>query len=114
MQQPGHPLAFLVADGRLVSSQSRRFSDLIGSMSCDAGHLYTSAAGAHDALALEASYNNRDDGFSVERKHVIMQKAAIDIEGIPVEKRTAIEFEALGFLDKGTGAAARSSPGWTG
>jgi hypothetical protein len=78
-----------------------------------AGHLTSRHSGEVERLALEDPMLNwmdsRQEGYGA-----IMDKTAIDIDGIPVEIETARMWEEMGYIPKGTVESAPSSEGWMG
>ncbi|WP_082720680.1 RHS repeat-associated core domain-containing protein [Burkholderia sp. ABCPW 14] len=82
------------------------------------GHLTSNfsldlSAGDKERLALEDAWVNQNDSQTGERYEVIFEKKAVTIGGVPVEKRTAWDWEQHGFLAAGTVDNADESKGWT-
>ncbi|PFH29891.1 RHS repeat-associated protein [Burkholderia sp. JKS000303] len=76
------------------------------------GHLTSKFSLDKERMALQDAWENQRDSKD-EAAGVIMERTAIDIDGVPVFKETAQEWEQLGFLRKGTVAKAAPSRGWT-
>jgi RHS repeat-associated protein len=86
LRDPTHPLGFLV-DQKAKDWKSRsHLSHLPG---VQAGHLTSLHSGAPERLALEDAWFNQVSSNKGERQGAIFEKQAIDVEGIPVELRTA-------------------------
>jgi LysM repeat protein len=78
----------------------------------EAGHGTSNFSGKREMFAVEhRNFNNGDS--RLEGKGKILKKLAVDIGGVPVERRTAQMLEKQGLLPKGTIKKATSHPGWT-
>jgi Bacterial toxin 5 len=88
-------------------------SHLSESEGVQAGHLDSFLSGLAERLALEDSYFNQNSSWTAESKGVALSKLAVVIGGLPVELRTAIMWERVGLLPKGTVAKAVASQGWS-
>jgi Bacterial toxin 5/Pre-toxin TG len=77
-----------------------------------AGHLTSRHSGEAERFALEDSFFNQLSNWKGESQGAIFEKEAIDIGGVPVERRTAQTWENTGLLPKGTVQAAPNHPGW--
>lgn len=78
----------------------------------DAGHTRSSAAGEH-LYAIECSSQNRRDGAKLERAGHILEKAVVLIEGLPINRAVAHDWEQKGVFKKGTVEAAPLVVGWS-
>jgi hypothetical protein len=78
-----------------------------------AGHLVSRYAGLREHLALEDSSFNQISNEVGETQNAIFIKTALNIDGIPVERRTAQLWESQGILPAGTVKKASPHPGWT-
>lgn len=108
--KPGHRLHFLI-DGHSGTWLSREKHSQTPTI--QAGHLVSRHAGRGERFALEDSTFNQWSSNKGERQGAIFVKTALDIDGVPVERRTALLWERAGLLPPGTVAAARPHPGWT-
>jgi hypothetical protein len=105
-----HPLAFLVdrAAGKWKSRDMHAVCPTV-----QAGHLTSRHSGEEERLALEDSTWNQWSSHRGESQGAIFFKEAVLIGGIPVERRTAVTWEAAGLLPRGTVASALASSGWS-
>jgi hypothetical protein len=106
-----HPLHDLLYDSKRENWTSR--ADDADEPTVQAGHLVSRHAGLREYFALEDSSLNQLSGQQGETQGAIFVKTAIDIEGIPVERRTAELWEKQGKLDAGTVENPQPHPGWT-
>ncbi len=82
------------------------------STSHDAGHMRSSASG-ENLYAMEDRSQNRSEGARLEKKGVILEKQAVEIEpGKVMERRFAEKLEARGVLREGTVESAPEVKGW--
>ncbi|WP_375502896.1 glycine zipper domain-containing protein [uncultured Nostoc sp.] len=81
----------------------------------EAGHLTSNHSGRREMFAVEAQRFNQGDNRleAKEKGYKVLKKLAVDIDGVPVERRTAKMLEKQGLLPKGTVKKASSHPGWT-
>jgi len=77
----------------------------------DAGHVHSSESGERLYAAEERS-QNRIDGASIERSGTIMEKPAIEVDGLSVNRNTAQKLEDRGVLKEGTVESAPRIEGW--
>jgi hypothetical protein len=82
-------------------------------VSVQAGHLTSGHSKAQEFFAIEDSLYNKLSNDLGESKGRIFLKEAVDIGGIPVERRTAEMWERNDVIPKGTVANAAPHPGWT-
>jgi RHS repeat-associated protein len=115
-----HPLRFLLVQDngkflrRFHKPPTRRHEDLIDHPHVfEAGHLVSKHSGEPELLAVQAGWENQYDNISGENKGVIIERAAIDVGGVPVELRTAEWWEDAGYLPRGTVAQAVKTGGWS-
>jgi hypothetical protein len=108
----GHPLAFLV-NPDTQNWKARRHADE-HHPAVQAGHLTSFKSGAEERLALEDADRNQLKNWTVENKSRggIAMSNAVEIGGIPVDLATAMAWERLELLPKGTVGAANAHPGW--
>ena len=106
-----HPLKDLLYDSKKENWTSR--ADDADEPTVQAGHLVSRHADLREYFALEDSSLNQLSGKRGETQGHIFVKTAIDIGGIPVERRTAELWEKQGKLDVGTVENAQAHPGWT-
>jgi hypothetical protein len=77
------------------------------------GHLTSRHSGEPERIALQWSYHNQSEGWWTERLGTYVDRGdALDILGVPVERRTAMLMETSGLLPPGTVATARAHPGF--
>lgn len=76
-----------------------------------AGHMTGSHSGHREMFSLESERRNNETS-SDEKKGIIFKRRAVDIGGVPVEYRTALDLETKGILPRGTVATASAHPGW--
>jgi RHS repeat-associated protein len=115
-----HPLEFLV--DKSTGDWKSRAKYSLDMPAVQAGHLLTEARREdwNDAtggkipelLAVEDATFNQWSNNKGETQKGIFFKDAIDICGVPVERRSALEYESAGLLPKGTVKAASPSAGW--
>lgn len=115
-REGSHPLEFLV-DSEKGNWRSRTHLSM-DDLGVQAGHLESRHGlqpGDSERFAVEDAYFNQSDnwGKGGEQGGVIYNKSAVDIGGIPVEKRTALMWEELGYLPKGSVSNAPPHPGWS-
>jgi hypothetical protein len=105
-----HPLHWLIKKdtGSWWSRKKYSFDP-----SVQAGHLVSRHSGLEERFALEDSTYNQWSSNVGESQGAIFVKDAVDIGGIPVERRTAELWERSGKLPAGTVASAPPHPGWT-
>jgi hypothetical protein len=106
-----HPLHGLLYDSKKEDWTSR--ADDADEPTVQAGHLVSRHAGLREYFALEDSSLNQLSGQKGETQGAIFVKTAIDIGGIPVERRTAELWEKQGKLPAGTVDNAQAHSGWT-
>jgi hypothetical protein len=116
----GHRLAFLVeqqADGTYKWS-SRKIMEQY-KVAWQAGHLDALKTGAPERLAIQDADANWADGTYIEgaRKNgknlgITASYEAIEIDGCPVERNTAMMWERLGLLPPGTVENSVTHTGW--
>jgi hypothetical protein len=111
IKDEAHPLHDLLYDSKRENWTSR--ADDTDEPTVQAGHLVSRHAGLREYFALEDSSLNQLSGQQGETQGAIFVKTAIDIGGIPVERRTAELWEKQGKLDAGTVENAQPHPGWT-
>jgi hypothetical protein len=118
LADPNHPLGFLV--DREKRDWLGRAEDFDGP-GVQAGHRVTKAyvkqSGEPEQLALQDAQYNQTAGQRGETQGAIFYNEAVEIGGIPVEKRTAEFYERQGAashpgLPPGTVASAKPSLGW--
>jgi hypothetical protein len=66
-----------------------------------------------ERLFLEDADQNWSDGIYLERKGTVHERTGVMIDGVPVERGTAIRWERLDLMEKGTVEVAPQSEGWT-
>jgi hypothetical protein len=105
-----HPLHWLIKKdtGSWWSRKKYSFDPTV-----QAGHLVSRHSGLEERFALEDSTFNQWSSNRGESQGAIFIKDAVDIGGIPVERRTAELWERAGKLPAGTVASAPAHPGWT-
>src|SRR5215217_1141952 len=105
-----HPLHWLIKKdtGSWLSRKKYSFDPTV-----QAGHLVSRHSGLEERFALEDSTYNQWSSNVGESQGAIFIKDAVDIGGIPVERRTAELWESAGKLPAGTVASAPAHPGWT-
>jgi hypothetical protein len=80
----------------------------------NAGHMLSRQALREERFALEDSTYNQLSNHRGETQGYIFEKGdALDIEGVPVERRTAEMWERTKVIPEGTVANARPHRGWT-
>lgn len=105
-------------DGSVVNTTPPGFYTDVGEKpgfvetSMDAGHTKSSASG-ENRYALETSSSNRRDGAKLERSGHILEKEAVEIDGVSVNRKTAQTLEDRGVLKSGTVASAKPTTGWS-
>jgi hypothetical protein len=109
-----YPLKFLVNPDTEHWRSTQKYSH---DPSVNAGHVVSRHSEMEERFAIEdAMYNqwSADKGESGRNAtdRATFFKEAILIGGVPVERRTAMEWESAGLLPKGTVDAASESPGW--
>jgi hypothetical protein len=116
LKNPNHPLKFLV-DPKTRNWRGR-FPKSDVAPSAQAGHATTRASGAAERFLLEDADFNQLTASS-EAKGVIFAKEGVDIGGVHVERRTALQYENMvdpstsrPYLAPGTVANAPSTLGW--
>jgi len=104
-----HPLHWLIKKdtGSWWSRKKHSFDPTV-----QAGHLVSRHSGLEERFALEDSTFNQWSSNRGESQGAIFIKDAVDIGGIPVERRTAELWERAGKLPAGTVASAPPHPGW--
>ena len=105
---PEHPLRFLL-DGRDEWLSREKYS---GVPTVQAGHMISKHSQLPERLALEDSTFNQWSSNRGESQGAIFWKPAVDIGGVPVDRRTAMLWEAAGKLPVGTVGAAEAHEGW--
>jgi Bacterial toxin 5/Pre-toxin TG len=108
-----HTLQFLLGeDGDWLSRTAFPTTEAeFNQAGVQAGHLTSRHSGDVERFALEDPLLNWMDSRQ-ERLGVIIDKSAIDIDGIPVEIQTARMWEELGYIPRGTVASASPHEGW--
>ena len=106
---PGHLLSFLVDEQKGKWRGTRHGSE---TPAIQIGHAESLHAGGAEGLFLEDADFNQMSNWKGERQGAIFQKSGVLIGGIPVERRTAQMWEAVGELPPGTVAGAPISRGW--
>jgi hypothetical protein len=106
-----HPLSFLVSD-KAGAWKARKASS--NEPTVQAGHLVSRHSGQPERFALEDSTFNQVSSNKGETQGAIFFKTAIDIGNVPVEHRTAVTWENIDALPKGTVARSNVSEGWDG
>ena len=109
LMQDKHPLRFLI-DPTTRGWKSRHMHSMEPTV--QAGHLVSRHSGQPERFALEDSTWNQWSSNRGETQGAIFMKSAVDIQGVPVEVRTAMTWEAAGQLDPGTVKNARPTHGW--
>jgi hypothetical protein len=66
-----------------------------------------------ERFALQDAWSNQMDNKSGEMHGVFFNRTAIDIDGVPVERRTAMQWEKEGLLAPGSVANALPHTGWS-
>jgi hypothetical protein len=118
---PNHRLRFLLNEDQTGFQRppSRAHSELISVGEdvwyVEMGHMESHWSGGPERLALEDAWINQIDRVTAEGgRRAWIHKEAIDIDGVAVEKQTALLWESHGKLPAGTVANARPSSGQTG
>jgi RHS repeat-associated protein len=106
---PGHPLSFLVDPSTGTWRSRQKYSQ---DPTVQAGHLTSLHSDAPEQLALEDSTFNQWSSNRGESQGAIFIKTAVDIWGVPVEFRTALEWVRAGLLSPDVVFKACFSPGW--
>lgn len=109
----------LIVEGRAFDNSSLGYgwkssdlADVLGaSVSVDACHMTTKNHGAEESFCLGIAEDNRASGHS--EKSVELFNDAIDISGVPVDRRSADKWESVGLLADGTVANSKQSDGWS-
>jgi hypothetical protein len=109
----------LIVEGRASNNnsighgwKSSDLADVLGSsVSVDACHMKTKNHGAEESFCLGIAEDNRASGHS--EKSVEIFNDAIDIGGVPVDRRSADKWESVGLLEQGTVAKSHQSEGWS-
>ncbi len=78
----------------------------------DAGHT-TSSAANRDAYAIEDRSSNRSDGALYESAGIVLEKPAVEIENLSVNREFAELMEDRGLLQEGIIDQAPAIEGWT-
>lgn len=102
-----HPLRFLVDDDGWLSRRADADDPTV-----QAGHLVSRHSGAEERFALEDSSYNQVSSNRGETQGYIFVKDAVEIGGVPVERRTAEMWERTGLLEAGTVERAERHDGW--
>ncbi len=105
----GHPLRFLLDESGKFKSSGRQHSELIERPDVvEMGHITSKLAGGPERVMLQAAWLNQFNRVTVEgtRKGAFIENVAVDIGGIAVDRESAIWWEQLGWLPKGTVANA--------
>ncbi len=128
VSDPNHPLHFLVVrkqgpggsvtyDWRKTTRitkkgrrQTGRYQGNEDGPVVQVGHQGAHASGAREQFTLEDADLNQLGGQTIESKGAFSFKGAIDIDGVPVDIDSALQWERLGLLPKGTVAASRHIP----
>lgn len=109
----------LIVEGRSSNNNSFGYgwkssdlADVLGaSVSVDACHMKTKNHGAEESFCLGIAEDNRASGHA--EKSVEIFNDAIDIGGVPVDRRSANKWESVGLLEQGTVAKSNQSEGWS-
>jgi hypothetical protein len=109
LSTPNHPLKKLVNETTQDWNSRQKYSQ---ETTVQAGHLTSLHSSAVERLALEDSTFNQWSSNKGETQGAVFLKEAIEIGGIPVEKRTAMQWEKAGIIDKGTVENASEHEGW--
>ena len=114
---PDHPLNFLLVDGRLRPSTAKGITELDWLETpeiIEAGHVQSAKAlsgrGVQDRFMVMSAYENRLLSSTVEHPSLggfIDAGWALEIKGVPVQAKTAIDWVAKGLLKPSDLAAAR-------
>lgn len=106
----GHPLKFLLDKmGKFKSSKGLTHAELINMPDVvEMGHITSKLSGGTERIMLQAAWENQFSRVTVEGigKDAFIENVAIDIGGIAVDLKSAIWWEKLGLLAKGTVANA--------
>jgi hypothetical protein len=91
---------------------SSDIADSLGvSLSVDACHVTTKNHGAEERFCLGIAEDNRGHGYAERR--VELKHEAVVIGGWPVDRASALKWEASGLLPPGTVSGAVESSGWS-
>ncbi|NIA00459.1 hypothetical protein F2P46_32815 [Massilia sp. CCM 8734] len=113
VRTPGHPLRNLLdAEGKWLARFTWTKAGEV-SPAIQAGHIKSRWVGG-ERLALQDAHTNQLEGNVVETQGGWIEREAVDIGGVPVEKDTAIMLEADPEMKipQGTVAAAHPTKGW--
>lgn len=97
LDNPNHPLGFLVNRQTGKWYGTSHLSEL---PAVQAGHLTSRHSGAPERFALEDAFFNQVSNWRGETQGAIFFKRAVEIEGVPVETRTAQLWIDLGLLPR--------------
>lgn len=109
----------LIVEGRAFDNSSLGYgwkssdlADVLGaSVSVDAYHMTTKNHGAEESFFLGIAEDNRASGHS--ERSVELFNDAIDISGVPVDRRSADKWESVGLFAEDTVANSKQSDGWS-
>jgi hypothetical protein len=117
VRDPSHPLNFLVRGGRLRPSTVKGITELDWLEApeiIEAGHAQSakalSGSGVQDRFMVMSAYENRLLSSTVEHPSLggsIDTPWALEIKGVPVQAKTAMDWVAKGLLEPSELAAAR-------
>lgn len=110
---PNHPLRFLVDETTGQWKSRQLYSQEIG---VQAGHTQTRAGlDSHqpETLAVEDALDNQMDSRTTESRGGFIEKAVINIDGVPVMRHSARMWEKIGLLPRGTVQNAPAHPGYS-
>ena len=108
---PNHPLKFLLnSQGRFKSSRGLSHAELIDRPDIvQMGHITSKKSGRPERVMLHGAWENQLNNISAEHPSKgggFVENIAIDIGGIAVDRTTAQFWEDIGWLKKGSVAAA--------
>ncbi|MFC1475876.1 DUF4157 domain-containing protein [Candidatus Zixiibacteriota bacterium] len=111
ISKPDHPLHFLLKRGNWTTTtritkkgklQRGRYSGGEEGPIVQAGHMGAYASGARQRFMIEDADLNIMSGRAIESRKALSFKKAVVIEGVPVDIASALQWERLGLLAKGT------------
>jgi RHS repeat-associated protein len=95
LADPQHPLRFLINP---KTQNWRARSHLSQDPTVQAGHLTSRHSGEPERFAIEDAFFNQASSNKGETQGAIFRKQAVEIGGVPVELRTALQYQRLGKI----------------
>jgi hypothetical protein len=113
-ETPNHPLKFLLDEsGNFKSSKKLTHAEMINKPDVvQMGHIVSKKSGEGERIMLQGAWENQWNAVTAEkaRSGVYVQNTAVNIGGIAVDTKTALFWEKIGFLRRGTVSAAPRVP----